>query len=157
VFPEIRTCSAPGRNPVKGVDQLLAMAEATPPARPGLSAQDHPIWTAYRAVTVAETRRCRDSAGQAASWERAASSCSAIGCRWYEAMSRWRWAQALLSEGAARSAVAEPLRQAHSIAMQMGAGPLVAETESLALAPGSASPPQAADQSRPRSIPSWQR
>ena len=121
------------KNAIHQLDQLLAMAEATPPARPALSAQDDPIWTAYRAVRVAETGRCRGSAGQAAGWERAASSCSAIGYRWYEAMCRWRWAQALLSEGAARSAVAEPLRQAHSIAMQMGAAPLVAETESLAL------------------------
>jgi DNA-binding CsgD family transcriptional regulator len=122
------------KNAIHQLDQLLAMAEATPPARPALSAQDDPIWTAYRAVTVAETGRCRGSAGQAASWERAASSCCAIGYRWYEAMSRWRWAQALLSEGATRSAVAEPLRQAHSLAMQMGAAPLVAETESFALA-----------------------
>jgi DNA-binding CsgD family transcriptional regulator len=53
---------------------------------------------------------------------------------WYEAMCRWRWAQALLSEGASRSAIAQPLRQAHTLAMAMGAAPLVAETESLALA-----------------------
>jgi DNA-binding NarL/FixJ family response regulator len=66
-------------------------------------------------------------------------------------MSLWRWAQALLSEGAARSAVAEPLRQAHSFALQMGAAPLVTETESLALAarinlaePGS--PPESSGQ-----------
>jgi DNA-binding CsgD family transcriptional regulator/tetratricopeptide (TPR) repeat protein len=121
------------KNAIHQLDQLLDMAEATPPTRPALSAQDDPIWTTYRAVTVAETGRCRGSAGQTASWERAASSCSAIGYRWFEAMCRWRWAQALLSEGATRSAVAEPLRQAHSIAMQMGAAPLVAETESLAL------------------------
>jgi DNA-binding CsgD family transcriptional regulator len=120
------------KDAIHQLDQLLAMAEATPPARPGLSAQDDPIWTAYRAVTVAETRRCRDTAGQSVAWERAAFSCSAIGFRWYEAMSRWRWAQALLSEGAARSAVAEPLRQAHSDAMQMGAAPLVEATTFLA-------------------------
>jgi DNA-binding CsgD family transcriptional regulator/tetratricopeptide (TPR) repeat protein len=122
------------KDAIHQLDQLLAMAEATPPARPGLSAQDDPIWTAYRAMTVAETGRCRDSAGQSASWERAASSCSAIEYRWHESMCRWRWAQALLSEGATRSEVAEPLRQAHSIAMQMSAAPLVTETESLALA-----------------------
>ena len=49
-------------------------------------------------------------------------------------MARWRWAQALLSEGAARTVVAEPLRQAHATALGLGAAPLVAETESLARA-----------------------
>jgi DNA-binding CsgD family transcriptional regulator/tetratricopeptide (TPR) repeat protein len=122
------------KNAIHQLDQLLAMVEATPLARPALSAQDQPIWTTYQAVSIAETGRCRGSAGQAASWENAASSCSAIGFRWYEAMCRWRWAQALLAQGATRSAVAGPLRQAHSLAMQMGAAPLVAETESLARA-----------------------
>jgi DNA-binding CsgD family transcriptional regulator/tetratricopeptide (TPR) repeat protein len=122
------------KDAIHQLDQLLAMVEATPPARPALSAQDDPIWTTYQAVTVAETGRCHGSPGQAASWEHAASSCSAIGLRWYEAMCRWRWAQALLSEGASRSAVAQPLRQAHSLAVQMGAAPLVTETQSLALA-----------------------
>ena len=64
------------------LDELLAMAQATPLARPWLSAEGDLLWTAYRAVTVAETGRCRGSAGQAASWEHAASSCSAIGLRW---------------------------------------------------------------------------
>jgi DNA-binding CsgD family transcriptional regulator len=121
------------KDAIHQLDQLLAMVEATPLARPGLSAQDDPIWTTHRAVSVAETGRCRGTPGQAASWERAASSCSAIGLRWHEAMCRWRWAQALVSEGATRSAVAGPLRQAHSLAIQMGAAPLVEETESLAL------------------------
>jgi DNA-binding CsgD family transcriptional regulator len=122
------------KDAIHQLDQVLAMVEATPPPRPALSSQDDPIWTTYRAVSVAETGRCRGSPGQAASWEHAASSCSAIGYRWHEAMCRWRWAQALLSEGASRRAVAGPLRQAHSLAMQMGAAPLLTETESLARA-----------------------
>jgi DNA-binding CsgD family transcriptional regulator len=116
------------------LDELVALVEATPLTRPWLSAEDNPLWTAYRAVRIAESGRCRGSRGQTATWERAASSCSAIGFRWHEAMCRWRWAQALLSEGASRSAIAQPLRQAHSLAIQMGAAPLVTETESLALA-----------------------
>jgi len=47
-------------------------------------------------------------------------------------MARWRQAQALLSEGASRTAVAEPLRQAHATALELGAAPLVEETELLA-------------------------
>ena len=116
------------------LDELLAIVEATPLARPGLSVEDDPLWTAYRAVVAAETGRCRDSAGQALAWESAVSSCSAIGYRWYEAMARWRWAQALLGEGATKSEVARQLRQAHSAALDMGAEPLAKETESLARA-----------------------
>jgi DNA-binding NarL/FixJ family response regulator len=83
-------------------------------------------------MTVAETSRCHGSAGQAGAWEQAASSCQTIGFRWFEAMAQWRLAQALLSEGAARSLVAEPLRQAHSTALELGAKPLVDETVLLA-------------------------
>ena len=117
---------------IRQLDELLAMVEATPLARPGLSVEADPIWSAYRAMTVAETSRCHGSAGQAVAWERAASSCQAIGFRWFEAMAQWRLAQALLSEGAARSAVAEPLRQAHATALELGAAPLVEETVLLA-------------------------
>jgi tetratricopeptide (TPR) repeat protein len=114
------------------LDELLAIVETTPPARPWLSVEADPIWFAYRATTIAERARCRGSAGQAAAWERAAGKHHAIGFRWFEATARWRQAQAMLSEGAARSAVAEPLRRAQATALDLGAAPLVAETESLA-------------------------
>jgi len=119
---------------IRGLEELLATVEATPLTRPELSVAADPIWSAYRATTIAETARCRGSAGQAAAWELAAGKHFAIGFRWFEAMARWRWAQALLSEGAARTVVAEPLRQAHATALGLGAAPLVAETESLARA-----------------------
>ena len=117
---------------IRQLDELVATAEATPLPRPGLSAEADPIWSAYRAMTDAETSRCRGLAGQVVAWERAAASCRAIGFRWFEAMARWRQAQALLSEGASRTAVAEPLRQAHATALELGAAPLVEETELLA-------------------------
>jgi len=117
---------------VQLLDELLRASEATPLARPSVEAD--PIWSAYRATTIAETARCRGSSGQSAAWERAASKHHATGFRWLEAMARWRHAQALLSEGAARTVVAEPLRQAHATALELGAAPLVAETESLARA-----------------------
>ncbi|NMM34294.1 MAG: AAA family ATPase [Phycicoccus sp.] len=117
---------------IRQLDELLAMVEATPMPRPWVSVEADPIWSAYRAMTVAETSRCHGSTGQSVAWERAASCCQAIGFRWFEAMAQWRQAQALLSEGAARGAVAEPLRQAHAIALELGAAPLVKETEMLA-------------------------
>jgi hypothetical protein len=113
-------------------DQFFAQVAATPLARPGLSAEDDPIWSAYRAVVAAETGRCRGSADQAVAWGQAAAGCQAIGFRWLEAMTQWRWAQALLSEGAVKSAVAEPLRLAHRTALEMGAAPLVKSTGQLA-------------------------
>ncbi len=116
------------------LDELVAIAETTPLARHGLSVEADPVWSAYRATTSAETERCHGSAGQAAAWERAAGKHRDIGFRWFEAMACWRQAQALLSEGAARSMVAERLRLAHAIAVNLGAQPLVAETESLARA-----------------------
>ena len=117
---------------IRELDELLAMAEATPLSRPGLSVEADPIWSAYRAMMVAETSRCRASAGQAANWEQAVSSCGAIGFRWLEAMAQWRLAQALLSEDAAKSVVAEPLRGAHVTALELGAAPLVEATGLLA-------------------------
>ena len=113
---------------IRLLDELLATVVATPLPRGGLSAED----VAYRATTVAETSRCHGSTGQVVAWERAATCCQAIGFRWFEAMAQWRLAQALLSEGAARSLVAEPLRQAHSTALELGAAPLVEETLLLA-------------------------
>jgi len=114
------------------LDELLTLVEAAPLARPEFAAAADPIWSAYRALTVAETSRCHNSTGQSVAWEGAVSSCRAIGFRWFEAMAQWRLAQALLSEGAARSLVAEPLRLAHATAFELGAAPLVGETELLA-------------------------
>lgn len=113
---------------IRLLDELLATVEATPLSRPGLSAEG----VAYRATTIAKTSRCHGSAGQVVAWEHAASSCQEIGFRWLEAMAQWRLAQALLSEGAARSLVAEPLRRARATALELGAAPLVEETELLA-------------------------
>ncbi len=113
---------------IRLLDELLATVEATPLPRPELSAEG----VAHRAMTVAETSRCHGSTGQVVAWECAATSFQAIGFRWFEAMARWRWAQALLAEGAPKSVVAEPLRHAHSTALELGAVPLVEETELLA-------------------------
>jgi DNA-binding CsgD family transcriptional regulator len=118
---------------IRGLDGLLATAETTPLARPDMSPDEDPIWSAYRVLVVAETCRCRGSAGQPEAWERVASRHRAIGFRWFEAMAQWRWAQALLSEGAARSLVAAPLRPAYATALELGAAPLVEETVLLAM------------------------
>ena len=61
----------------------------------------------------------------AASWERLERAPQAAYCR-------WRQAEALVSVGANRAEASMPLREAHSVATQMGAVPLVRELELLA-------------------------
>jgi DNA-binding CsgD family transcriptional regulator len=117
---------------IRQLDEQLAMVEETPLPRPGLSVEADPVWSAYRAMAIAETSRCHGSAGQSVAWRHAASCCQAIGFRWFEAIAQWRHAQALLSEGAAKAAVAVPLRKAHATALELGAAPLVEETLQLA-------------------------
>ena len=68
----------------------MSTKETTPLVRPWLSVEADPIWSAYRATTIAETARCRGSSGQSAAWERATRKHGAIGFRWFEAMAQWR-------------------------------------------------------------------
>jgi DNA-binding NarL/FixJ family response regulator len=53
--------------------------------------------------------------------------------RWEEAVASWRWAQAMLAEGASRASVAVPLRSAYRFAVEVGAIPLQHQVEKLAM------------------------
>ena len=61
----------------------------------------------------------------AAAWDRLERAPSAAYCR-------WRQAEALSTVGASRSEASEPLRQAHTVAARIGAGPLLRGIELLA-------------------------
>jgi len=52
--------------------------------------------------------------------------------RWEQAIASWRWAQALVAEGAIRSDVAAPLRSAHRFAAEERAALLLRDIEALA-------------------------
>jgi DNA-binding CsgD family transcriptional regulator len=86
----------------------------------------------FRALFAAEVARCWAEADQAARWWEAAECCHAVGWRWHEATSRLRCAEALLTTGAPRTDASELLREAHRVAVELGARPLRREVESLA-------------------------
>jgi DNA-binding CsgD family transcriptional regulator len=85
-----------------------------------------------KALFEAEVARCRNDAGEAELWQRAIDGCKTAGWPWLEAMSRLRRAEAMLAAGSAAGAVSELLRQAHSTFLELGAQPLLKQTESLA-------------------------
>jgi DNA-binding CsgD family transcriptional regulator len=93
---------------------------------------DDLITPAVEALHAAETARCLARSETSTLWEEAAHRCATAGLRWDEAIASRRWAQALLTEGASKAAVAVPLRSAYRLADEMTAGPLRHEVEKLA-------------------------
>jgi len=85
----------------------------------------------WRALAEAEYERARDVArpdlwaAAAVAWERLERPPRAAYCR-------WRQAEALVAAGASRAESEEPLRDAYSVAVRIGARPLAAELELLA-------------------------
>jgi DNA-binding CsgD family transcriptional regulator len=93
---------------------------------------DDLITPAVEALHAAETARCLGQRGTSTLWEEAARRCATAGLRWDEAVASRRWAQALLTDGASKAAIAVPLRSAYRLAGEMSAGPLRHEVEKLA-------------------------
>jgi DNA-binding CsgD family transcriptional regulator/tetratricopeptide (TPR) repeat protein len=90
------------------------------------------VGPAVGAVFEAERSRVDGSSGEVARWRAAVERCEAAGLRWEAAVAR-RWlGEALLDEGAPRSAVSRALRGAHDAALRMGAVPLREDVETLA-------------------------
>ncbi len=81
---------------------------------------------------AAESRRCSGEGPASPAWEEAARLCEAAGLRWEQMIASWRWAQALLDEGAKPTAVAPLLRSVHQFATAVGAHPLRREAQALA-------------------------
>jgi DNA-binding CsgD family transcriptional regulator/tetratricopeptide (TPR) repeat protein len=85
----------------------------------------------WRALAEAEYQRACGTArpdlwsGTAGTWERLERPPLAAYCR-------WRQAEALVAAGASRAEAGEPLRQAHEIAVRIGAAPLAGQLELLA-------------------------
>ena len=85
---------------------------------------------AMASLFAAEYGRCESSSASA--WEEATRLCEAAGLRWEQMIASWRWAQALLGEGARSTAVAPLLRSVHQFATAAGAHPLRRQTQALA-------------------------
>ena len=113
-------------------DELMSRRSEQPPPPFQANGPDDLVQPAIEALFLAETARARLTTPTAALWETAARRCAAARMRWDETGATWRWAEALLEEGATRAVVAAPLRSAHRAAVQMGASPLQQRIEDLA-------------------------
>lgn len=113
-------------------DDLLTVRRSMLPAPFEVGGPEDLIQPAMEALFTAETARSMAETPTSAVWEEAVRRCDAAGLRWDEAVASWRWAQALLAEGATRAAVAVPLRSAHRFAVEAGAIPLRREVHTLA-------------------------
>jgi DNA-binding CsgD family transcriptional regulator/tetratricopeptide (TPR) repeat protein len=114
------------------LDQLVGLRQDIWPPPFDVIASGDLIQPALEALFTAESARCRAGLPTSSAWGEAVSRCGAAGMRWEEAIASWRWAQALLYEGASRADVAVPLRSAYRFAVEVGANPLARRAESLA-------------------------
>ena len=86
---------------------------------------------AYWSICQAERARL-DGASDPLLWASAADAFGAIPMAYARAYALWRQAEAVLARAATRSVAAGPLREAHAIAVDLGATPLRLEIERLA-------------------------
>jgi DNA-binding CsgD family transcriptional regulator/tetratricopeptide (TPR) repeat protein len=117
---------------MSALDGLVASRKDLP-GRPFdvLVAEDH-VQPAMEALFNAETGRCNREVDTSSMWQEAVVSCEAAGLRWEQMIASWRWAQALLDEGAGPSTVAAPLRVVYQFATTSEAHPLQRQATGLA-------------------------
>jgi DNA-binding CsgD family transcriptional regulator len=87
---------------------------------------------AMQELADAETARGLNSPGQAAQWHRAAVACHDACVAWEEAYCRWHEAEATLRSPATRHDGVTALREAHRLATDLQAAPLLTQLEALA-------------------------
>ncbi|HSD80160.1 MAG TPA: response regulator transcription factor [Solirubrobacteraceae bacterium] len=114
-------------------------ADAPPPA---------PV-AGWDALAAAEAARAH-GASEPGMWAELAVAADRLSMRYRAAYARWRQAEALLTRSAPRGEAAQPLRDAHAVAAEIGAEPLLREIVALAqraritLARAAPAPPAAA-------------
>ncbi|TCN40375.1 AAA ATPase-like protein [Kribbella orskensis] len=113
-------------------EDFVALRESVPPAPFGVLVEDDLIQPATKAMYVAERARCKAETPTSSLWQEVVDRCDAAGLLGEKASASWRLAQALLKEGAARAAIAGPLRSAYRYATEVGATPLQQQVETLA-------------------------
>ena len=114
------------------LDEIVASRTKLPRRPFDVLVPEDQVQPAMQALFRAETQRCAAQGAASAAWRNATQKCEAAGMRWEQAIACWRWAQALLTEEASRSAIAAPLRSAHHFATEAGAAPLQHNIEALA-------------------------
>ena len=116
----------------RSLDEIVERRRELQPPPFARITNDDLITPAVEALHAAETARCLGQRGTSTLWEEAARRCAIAGLRWDEAVASRRWAQALLTDGASKAAIAVPLRSAYQLADEISAGPLRHEVEKLA-------------------------
>ncbi|MGH2703326.1 MAG: hypothetical protein ACRDJ2_16335 [Actinomycetota bacterium] len=94
------------------LDELVASREKLPRPPFEVLVPEDKVQPAMQALFQAEIQRCAAQAPTSDAWRNATHKCEAAAMRWEQAIASWWWAQALLAEGAGRSAIAAPLRSA---------------------------------------------
>ncbi|MEU7279381.1 AAA family ATPase [Streptomyces sp. NPDC045431] len=89
------------------------------------------VWRAYSLFVAAELDRA-GGGGRADRWAEVAAAFGPLERPYELARARHRWADALLAEGGGRDRAAELLREAHPVAVRLGARPLREDLELLA-------------------------
>jgi DNA-binding CsgD family transcriptional regulator len=117
--------------PVPAPVPAPAPAPATAPNPEADPGQDGPRAAATRACWEAERSRLAGRS-EPALWTEAVSAWDERGFPYPSAYARWRAAEALLGSQASREAAGGYLREAHAVAVQLGAAPLRREIEALA-------------------------
>lgn len=121
------------RNARARFDELVAARNGLqqPPPFTVIEAGDL-VQPAMEALYTAERARLTAEPATSTAWDEATCRCGAAGMRWEEAIASWRWAQALLHEGAPQLVVAARLRAAYRFVVEVSAMPLRQQIESLA-------------------------
>jgi DNA-binding CsgD family transcriptional regulator len=107
--------------------KLIAVARAAAAEASAVT----PNAAGWRALAEAEYERACGEA-QPASWSEATAAWERLERPPLAAYCRWRQAEALVATGASRIEASGPLREAHAVAAQIGAKPLLRELELLA-------------------------
>ncbi|TCC54384.1 hypothetical protein E0H73_38685 [Kribbella pittospori] len=114
------------------LDHLVALRNDLPPRPFEVLVAEDRVQPAMETLFNAETRRCNGKTDASSTWQKAVASCEAAGLQWEQMIAAWRWAQALLDEGAGPSTVAAPLRTVHQFATASEAHPLQRQAAGLA-------------------------
>lgn len=90
-----------------------------------------PLAEAFLSLGLGEVSRL-EGRSDPSTWSDAAAAWQALAMPYAEAYARFREAEAVMQRNGSRSTALEPLRRAHELARDLGAGPLLREVEHLA-------------------------